>query len=313
MKQKYAIIYPACHGGRFLGELLTLGEDCYSCYVNLIESTTANRLTASVSRYMHSGGWIGNETNFRFKHVSESEKIDLISRHVYSNKLSDNFRIITADAFGNDAGIRWSNASRYKLLVDCYGMTHDEDQHYNILKNSKLPILSIDITEFLNPVFPIAYYKKLCYKLGISPVTGSASILHKLWFEKRVKLCQDCPVISDSLRLSWSVRQQKLFQEKYTLQYNAAVESTARNLKETYHRVSGPDWPAYDTSDNFFDQLPSWIKQECLDFGIDWNNLGTIKVHNYTKLAIKYGYPVDPYYQYTNIIPNLLFIKQHTT
>jgi len=311
MQQKYAIIYPQCHGGNFLGELLTLGEDLYSCYANLIESTTADRLTASVSRYMYSGGWIGNENNFRFEHDSESEKIDLISRHVYSTKLSDNFRIITADAFGNDAGIRWSDASRYKLLVDCYGMPYDEDRHYNILKNSKLPILSIDITEFLNPVFPTMYYKKLCHQLGIKPVTESASMLHKVWFEKRVKLFQDCPVISDSLRLSWSVRQQKLFQEKHTLQYNAAVESTARNLKETYHRVKGPDWPAYDTSDNFFDQLPSWVKQECEDFGIDWKKLSIPGIHDYTQLAVKHRYPVDPYYQYTHIVPNLLFINKH--
>lgn len=312
MKQKYAIIYPPCHGGNFLGELLTLGEDLYSCYANLIESTTADRLAACTTRYMYSGDWIGNEINFRYKHVSESEKIDLIQGHVYTNKLSDNFRIITADAFGSSDGVVWVDTYKYHLYNTHWGIHHDEDQHYNILKNSKLPILSIDMTEFLNPVFPIAYYKKLCYKLGISPVTESASILHKVWFEKRVKLRQDCPVISDSLRLSWSVQRQKLFQEKYTLQYNAAVESTARNLKETYHRVNGPDWPAYDTSDDFFDQLPLWVKQECKDFGIDWKKLSIPEIHDYTQLAVKHGYPVDPYYQYTHIVPNLLFINQHT-
>ena len=105
---------------------------------------------------------------------------------------------------------------------------------------------------------------------------------------------------------------QKLFQEKYTLQYNAAVESTARNLKETYHRVNGPDWPAYDTSDDFFDQLPLWVKQECKDFGIDWKKLSIPEIHDYTQLAVKHGYPVDTYYQYTHIVPNLLFINQHT-
>jgi len=314
MKQKYAIIYPPCHGGNFLSELLTLGEDLYSCYANLIESTTADRLAVCTTRYMYSGDWISNEINFRYKHVSESEKIDLIPGHVYTNKLSDNLRIITADAFGNDAGIRWSKASRHNLFSfsDCYGMHHDEDKHYDILKNSKLPMLHVDMTEFLNPVFPIAYYKKLCYKLGIKPVTESASQLHNAWFEKRVKLYQNSPKMLDNFQQLWSVRRQQQLQNKYVLQYNMAVKNVAKNLKETYHKVKGTDWPAYDTSENFFDQLPFWVKQECEDFGIDWKKLSIPGIYDYTQLAVKHGYPVDPYYQYTHIVHNLLFINQHT-
>jgi len=284
MKQKYVIIYPACHGGRFLGELLTLGEDLYSCYANLLESTTADRLAACTTRYMYSGGWISNETNFRYQHVSDSEKIDLISRHIYATKLSDNFRIITADAFGNDAGIRWSNASRYKLLVDGHSMYYDEDQHYIDLKNSKLPFLHVDMTKFLNPVFPIIYYKKLCYQLGINPITKLASQLHSIWFEKRVKsYYQYCPIITDSMRLLGSEQRKQVLQERYILQYNMAVKNVAKNLEETYHKVKGPDWPAYDPSDNFFDQLPSWVKQECLNFEIVWSELSVIKINNYTE------------------------------
>ena len=33
-------------------------------------------------------------------------------------------------------------------------MHHDEDKHYDILKNSKLPMLHVDMTEFLNPSSP---------------------------------------------------------------------------------------------------------------------------------------------------------------
>jgi hypothetical protein len=191
-------------------------------------------------------------------------------------------------------------------------MHHDEDKHYDILKNSKLPMLYVDMTEFLNPVFPTMYYKKLCHQLGIKPVTESASQLHNAWFEKRVKLYQNFPKMLDNSQQLWSARRQQQLQDRYVLQYNAAVGYTARNLKETYHRVNGPDWPAYDTSDNFFDQLPSWVKQECEDFGIDWKKLSIPEIHDYTQLAVKHGYPVDPYYQYTHIVPNLLFINQHT-
>jgi len=317
MQQKYAIIYPPCHGGNFLGELLTLGEDLYSCYANLLESTTADRLAACTTRYMHSGDWIGNEINFRYKHVSESEKIDLIQGHV-SNKLLDNLRIITADAFGSNAGILWANAGKYYLFQERNGyrkgIHHDEDQHYNILKNSKLPILSIDMTEFLNPVFPIAYYKKLCYKLGISPVTESASQLHAVWVEKRVipHHYQCYPTISDTMRLEWSTERQKVLLDRHILAYNTAVENKVKTLKETYHNIKGPDWPEYSTSDNFFDQLPLWVKKECEEFGIDWKKLSIPEIYDYTQLAVKHGYPVDPYYQYTHIVPNLLFINQHT-
>ena len=314
MQQKYAIVFPACHGGNFLGELLTLGEDLYSCHANLLESTISNRLAACIARYTAGGDWISNENTFRFKHASESEKIDLIQGHVYSVKLSNDSKIIMADAFGNDAGIRWSKASRHNLFSfsDCYGMHHDEDKHYDILKNSKLPMLHVDMTEFLNPVFPTTYYKILCHQLGIKPVTESASQLHNVWFEKRVKLYQNSPKMLDNFQQLWSVRRQQQLQNKYVLQYNMAVKNVAKNLKETYHRVNGPDWPAYDTSDNFFDQLPLWVKQECKDFGIDWKKLSIHEIHDYTQLAVKHGYPVNSYYQYTHIVPNLLFINQHT-
>ena len=314
MKQKYAIIYPTCHGGNFLGELLTLGEDCYSSNANLLEKTTlTDKLAAAVSRYTTNlGNWISLE-DFRINFKTESEKIDIIQRHLYLLKLAelvDKAKIIVADAFGNDAGIRWANAGRYKLFNDTCGMHHDHDKHYDILKNSKLPMLHVDMTEFLNPVFPTTYYKILCQQLGIIPEADSAIQLHSVWYQRRVKNNLEWTGMTDCQ--SWSTFQQQEFQDKYILRYNDAVKNTAKNLEETYHRVNGPDWPAYDTSDDFFDQLPLWVKQECEDFGIDWAELSMIRINNYTELAIKHGYPVDPYYQYTQIVPNLLFINQHT-
>lgn len=314
MQQKYAIVYPACHGGNFLGELLTLGEDLYSCHATLLESTISNRLAACMARYTVGGDWIGGEGTFRSSHISDSEKIDLIQGHVYNVKLSNNFKIIIADAFSNNIGVQWTNASRHYLFSfsDSYGMHHDEDKHYEILKNSKLPILYVDMTEFLNPVFPTMYYKKLCHQLGIKPVTESASQLHNAWFEKRAKLYQNLPKMLDNSQQLWSARRQQQLQDRYVLQYNTAVKRNTMNIEKIYHKVKGPDWPAYDTSDNFFDQLPSWVKQECLDFGINWGELSVLKINNYTELATKHGYSVDPYYQYTHIVPNLLFINRHT-
>lgn len=314
MQHKYAIIFPACHGGNFLGELLTLGEDCYSCNANLLESTTADRLAACTTRYTTGGDWIVNEGNLRSKHISDSEKIDLIQGHVYNVKLAGNFKIIVADAFSSNVGVLWAEAGRRYLFSfsDCYGMHHNEDEHYNTLKSSKLPMLYVDMTEFLNPVFPTTYYETLCHQLGISTETASATKLHKLWFEKRVKSYHPGPAISDKLQQLWSVRRQKQLHDRYLLQYNTAVTIKNMNLKEIYHRVKGPNWPEYDISEDFFNQLPAWVKQECINSGIDWAEIGAVKIYNYTELAVKYRFPIDPYYQYTHMIPNLLFINQHT-
>jgi hypothetical protein len=318
MPHKYAIIFPPCHGGNFLGELLTLGQDLYSFHGPISQSATIDRLATYISRYTHTGDWVENEKKFRINYASEPDKIEIIAIHIYAKKISNEFKIITADAFGSNAGILWANASRYYLFQerDGYrkGMHHDEDQHYTALKNSKLPFLRVDMTEFLNPVFPTMYYKELCYHLGINPTVESASQLHAVWVEKRVTPhhYQCHSTISDTMRSEWSKERQKVLLDRHILAYNTAVENKVKILKETYHNVKGPDWPEYSTSDNFFDQLPLWVKKECEEFGIDWKKLSIPEIHDYTQLAIKHGYPVDPYYQYTHIVPNLLLINQHT-
>ena len=263
---KYAIIYPPCHGGNFLGELLTLGEDCYSCDANLLESTLSDRLAACVTRYTNPGSWIDNEgkiSNFRLKHCQDLSKVDVIQAHIYGIELTTDFNIIVADAFGNAAGVRWSDASRYNLFTS-YGMHHDEDKNYNILKNSKLPMLCVDMTQFLNHAFPVTYYEFLCQQLGIVPVTASAIQLHSVWYQHRVKNNQECLDITDLMRQKWSITQQMRAQYKYRLQHN---------------------------------KTPKWVP----------------KFHDRTELAIKYGYPVDPYYQYTHVVPNLLLIEKNKT
>jgi len=317
MPHKYAIIYPPCHGGNFLGELLTLGEDLYSCHNHLLSSTTAQRLAACTARYTVGGDWINNENNstFRSVHAQDSTKTDLIQGHIYNIKLSNDFKIIVADAFSNSVGVDWAQSSRHYLFSfsDCYGMHHDEDKHYDILKNSALPMLYVDMTAFLNPVFPLEYYETLCNQLGIAPVTNYACRLHAAWIENRVKHYQPKADIADALQKLWSTRRQQQLQDRYCDRYRTEIESIAANLEETYRRVKGPDWPEYSASENFFKQLPDWIKQECLDFEIDWDELGTVRINrDHAELAVKYGYPVDPYYQYTHIVPNLLFINQHT-
>ena len=316
MQQKYAIIYPACHGGNFLGELLTLGEDCYSCNTNLLESTTTDRLTAYTARYTAPGDWIANEigiSDFRNNHRPDSAKVDLIQKHVYDIKLSNHFKIIVADAFGTRAGAQWAEVSRYQLfsMSDRHGMHHDEDKHYDILKNSNLPMLCVDMTQFLDHTFPVTYYESLCQQLGIIPISDSAIELHRVWHQCRVKNYQDyCSIATETHPLLWSTQRQQILQDRYLLRYNAAVKNNAKMLEETYNNIKGPNWPTYNTSDNFFDQLPDQIKQELQHRKINWSDLGIPKINNYTELAVKYGYPVDPYYQYTYIVPNLLFINQ---
>jgi hypothetical protein len=266
MPNKYAIIFPACHGGNFLGELLTLGEDCYSCDASLLESTLTDRFAAGITRYTDPGDWIAYEGKiscFRLAHCEELAKVDVIQAHIYNIKLSNDFNIVVADAFSNSIGVRWAETSRYNLFSNRYGLHHDEDKNYNILKNSKLPMLHVDMTQFLNHTFPVAYYEFLCQQLGIVPVTASAIQLHSVWHQHRVTPNQECPGISDSLRQNWSRSLQIATQFKFCLQQ--------RN------------------------QNSKWFP----------------KFHDHTELAIKHGYPADPYYQYTNVVPNLLFIEQN--
>ena len=313
MGNKYIIVYPPGHGGNFLGELLTLGEDCYSCDANMLENTQADRLAAYVARYTEPGDWIDNEAlrrSFRKKHIEKSAKIDVIQAHLYRVELTKDVGIIVADAFGSHAGVAWADASRYHLFLPKYGVHHDEDKNYNILKNSKLPMLCVDMTRFLDPMFPESYYEFLCQQLGIQPVTLSAIQLHGVWYEQRVKKLQPCPMITDWLRQAWSICQQQDIHNEHLLQCQNNITNRKQVQAEVYQQVRGPDWPDYATSEDFFDHLPDWVKQECVDFGIVWNDLGVVETHDHTQLAITHGYPVDPYYQHSYILPNLLLIEQ---
>lgn len=313
----YNIVYPAGHGGNFLCELLTLGSDTVPFNSELRKeqnSSTLQRLTAYASRYTQSGTWIDNEARQHIDNLHATYTlVNFLPGHISNIKLTSGKRIITADASGTKDGIEWTLKSKKVLFSqdpNRFGIHLDDYSNYQILKNSTLPYMHVDMTRFLSAEFDEEYYTEICIKLRIKACTAEAKQLHTAWHTIRVDDILNTN-IADIINFEqiWHGNYLRFKEIDCTASSVTRLEHIKNWFFSKYSTVKGADWPQHDTADiyKFIDRLPANVISELQDFKILPLPTNTT---DYTHLCTAHGYPMDAYYRYTLVVLNLLFIKQ---